>query len=263
MAIACNGAPGPSAPMPHPFPELDACDREILAAFRDHEAPPPGTAERVYERVVAHPDGTLELQPAPGVPWARSIAISVAIAAGVLLAIRGVVTGAAALRESPVAVPTQAELGHAGEPNEGRAQVAKPAKPTPRPARPAPAPAIVDTPAAAVDPSPVDAPPPARSRVARATTPAEDGSNLARDLELLATAKRTADATARIALLERHAREHPKSKLAEERDVLTIETLCALGRQSDAKKRARTFAERHAGSAFNTRVEKSCAGAGA
>ena len=51
-------------------------------------------------------------------------------------------------------------------------------------------------------------------------------------------------------LLQQHAKAHPNSTLAEEREVLIIETLCALGRSADAHARATAFSKRHPKSAF-------------
>lgn len=242
--------------------ELSPTDRAILAAFRELESPPPGAAARVYRATLARIESQDDVSPpvAPAMLWVRSIALSFAIAAAVLLAIRGVVTGASALREQARAVPAQAEHGVAGDTEvSGRAQKAKPPKPTPaaKPDEPA---AAAEVPAAAVEPEPtVQEPPTPRAAPARADSSASD---LAADLELLAEAKRTADPTPRLSLLERHAKAHPRSTLAEERDVLIIEALCALGRTSEARTKATRFAERHPRSAFHARVQKSCVSAG-
>lgn len=250
--------------------ELSATDRAILEAFRAAENPPPGAARRVYaavrDRVEAEHDvsGPISVpQPVPQpVPWLRSIALSFAIAAAVLLAMRGVVTGAAALREEARATPAQAQHDVAGDADtSGEAHVAKPPKTTPAArttATPEPAPEVPAIEEPAVPPPAAALPEtaPSRSSKSRATTEASD---LAADLELLAEAKRTIDPTPRLALLTRHAKAHPSSTLSEERDVLLIETLCALGRTGDAKTRATAFATRHPKSAFHARVSQSCA----
>jgi hypothetical protein len=252
--------------MPQSMHELSATDRAILEAFRAAENPPPGAARRVYaavrDRVEAEEHDVPGPISRPPIPWLRSIALSVAIAAAVLLTMRGVVTGAAALREEARTAPAQAQHDVAGDAEtSGEAQVAKPPKTTP-PARasatsePVPeAPALEEP--AVPEPAPVaPASSPSRSSKSRAATEASD---LAADLELLAEAKRTIDPTPRLALLTRHAKTHPGSTLSEERDVLLIETLCALGRTADAKTRATAFATRHPKSAFHARVSQSCA----
>lgn len=242
--------------------ELSATDRAILTAFREHESPPPGAAQRVYLAALARiTDEDEGPAPIPPIPWLRSIALSVAIAAAVLLAMRGVVTGARALREDARATPGQAALGVSDDTEtSGEAQVAKPPKPARSTAAP-PATEAAQAPVVVPEP-PAPTPDPAAARPPRSRGAAADASDLAADLELLAEAKRTADPTPRLQLLSRHAKAHPRSTLAEERDVLIIETLCALGRSADARARATAFAERRPASAFHARVSKSCAAHG-
>jgi hypothetical protein len=231
---------------------LDARDRKLLAAFRDGESPPPGVAKRCYDAVVARVDADdLDFAPAPPVPWLRSIALSFAIAAAVLLMMRGTIVMVAGLRaDTSSSVHVLAEHVEREDPPPQVAEIAAPSI--------APTPVTVPSEAEPSMPEPPTEPP-------AATTPKKRGqaaTDLTADLALLTAAKRATDPAQRLKLLEQHARDHRSSTFAEERDVLTIEALCELRRDSEAKTRASAFLRLHPRSAFAARVQQSCAAAG-
>ncbi|MCA9590992.1 MAG: hypothetical protein KC657_37095 [Myxococcales bacterium] len=55
------------------------------------------------------------------------------------------------------------------------------------------------------------------------------------------TALSRGDAAGALAALDTHAREFPKSQLAEEREVLAIQALASSGRVAEARRRAARF----------------------
>ncbi len=136
----------------------------------------------------------------------------------------------------------------------------------------APAPRVAPRPVAVVAPAalPPAAPAPAfeppapakvQSPVRTPTTPA--AASLDRDNQLVRDAGdrlRDGDAAAALAITDAHAREFPKSALADARTALRIEALCALGKTAQAKGEARLFAREHASSLVLARIERSCAG---
>jgi hypothetical protein len=73
-----------------------------------------------------------------------------------------------------------------------------------------------------------------------ATHPAEDAAERAL-IDMARTAVARGDGDGALAPLERHAREFPKGRLAEEREWLRIQALLATGRGDDAKERASSF----------------------
>lgn len=239
--------------------ELDANDRHLLAAYREVANPPAGTMDRVYEDVLER------VQPVVlPVPWGKSVAMSFAIAAGMLLALRGVVAGTQSAKET--GTPQQMQAPMAGEtiPTSGKVtpKLAEP-EPAGGKATPAAAPpqqeAEIEAPEAAT-PAPTPTPrPAAKASTKPKPAPAED---LAAELELLAAAKRAEDPTERLKLLEAHASKYTRSRLTEERAVLTIEAMCTLGQSDGASKRAKSFGERFPKSAFAGRISRSCAEAG-
>jgi hypothetical protein len=237
--------------------ELDARDHELLAAYREQDDPPPGAMDRVYDEVL------LRVQPVVlPTPWLKSAAVSFAIAAGVLLAVRGVAMGTRAARQTVTPQSMQAPMsGQPASPG-GETTMVAPTKATERTAVVTPAPAATApvVPEEEVAPQEPAIATPSKTKARTKATPT--ASDLAADLELLAQAKRTDDPTERLALLREHAATHGKSKLAEEREVLTIEAMCTLGKSADARSRAEGFRTRFPGSAFAGRVSRSCAEAG-
>ncbi len=239
--------------------ELDATDRQLLAAYREAADPPAGAMDRVFEEVLDR------VQPVVlPVPWAKSVGMSFAIAAGLLLAMRGVIVGTQSAKQTATPTQMQAPMAGSADPNAGQAtpKLTKPA-PTERTAEQAPAPPAEEV---EVEPmteaTPAPSPRPAGVTKPKAKTAPVSAEDLAAELELLAAAKRAEDPTERLKLLKQHASTYSRSRLAEERAVLTIETMCTLGQSDGARERAKTFGERFPKSAFAGRISRSCAEAG-
>ncbi len=195
----------------------------------------------------------------------KSVAISVAIAAGVLLMLRVGHSGWQALRdgastrlhEAPsVVTPTQPPT-HA-------------TRPAPDSGGPALAPAVVEPPGDDVPASTTVAPDPAprRHRAAAPTTadpPARDDDPvdvLAREVALMRDARAAlgrGDAAAVWRLTERHAREHPDGALEPEREAWRVVAACML-RRPDAAQRVARFARQFPDSVHRARVTTACEG---
>jgi RNA polymerase sigma factor (sigma-70 family) len=119
---------------------------------------------------------------------------------------------------------------------------------------PAPTPVIDVT-----EPAPVQTAKP-RPREARAVP---DAPSLERHNQLLLDAAdrlREGDAAAALAITDAHAREFPKSALADARAALRIEALCAQENVAQARGEAHLFVRAHPSSPVLARVERSCAG---
>jgi hypothetical protein len=137
-------------------------------------------------------------------------------------------------------------------------------EPTPAPNKRAPiasaptsdeaAPAPEAVPAVEADTAPTATP--AKPRPRKVVASADE---LAEDMRLLEQARRTEDPTARLGLLREHAKTHDRSKFAEEREMMTIEALCTVGKGDDARTRARSFHRQWGKSAFAARISRSCA----
>ncbi len=114
-------------------------------------------------------------------------------------------------------------------------------------------------------------PPPAASAATAAPTasalataaphgvaPPPSGSATARpEIEILREAQAAlAGSPARaLALAEEHARSHPRGNLGQEREMVRIQALVALGKKEEARAAARAFKERHPGSAYTQRID--------
>ncbi|HET9955159.1 MAG TPA: hypothetical protein VFQ61_11680 [Polyangiaceae bacterium] len=99
----------------------------------------------------------------------------------------------------------------------------------------------------------------AGSRARSASKPSAPDS-LNQELDLLHAAQkawRSGQAKQALVLIERHQREYPRSVLGLERDALRILSLCAAGREGEAKALARRFNGRR--SPLGAAVEQSCA----
>ena len=84
---------------------------------------------------------------------------------------------------------------------------------------------------------------PASSAVASAAAPPRD-PGLARErhlLDMARTALSRGDTGSALSAVDNHAREFPKSQLAEEREVLAIQALASAGRMTEARRRASAF----------------------
>jgi hypothetical protein len=138
-----------------------------------------------------------------------------------------------------------------GEPVEPPAPaLLAPLIPAPRPARSRHAPGT--TSAAATKESPR---PPARADDAPAKpvgAPADDGE----ELRLLSRAHSALalDPAFALTLAHEHRRRFPSGSMDQEREVIAVSALMALGRVDDARQAADRFARDHAGSAYVARI---------
>jgi hypothetical protein len=103
---------------------------------------------------------------------------------------------------------------------------------------------------------PASAPPREREDIDRKPTPAPAPS-LEAELALLELA-RTAPPREALAALEQHRLEFERGMLVDEREVLRVETLCALGRAAEAQTAAADFLAAHPESPLRSRLEPAC-----
>lgn len=104
---------------------------------------------------------------------------------------------------------------------------------------------------------------PNRSRAVGERAPTDPGPNLGPEVALMAEARSAlgaGDPALAVELFQKHARRFPRGVFARERDVSWIVALCALGREDEAKRRAKVFLDRHGTSALADRVRRSCGG---
>jgi hypothetical protein len=235
----------------------DAADA-YLAAFR-RERPGAATRARNWEAISrrrAEPPAPVLLRP----QWRRaavSVTAALAIAAAVLLLLRGVGLGVSALTERARGSAVQAPDG--AEPRPHRALVSPPARPQ---ATPAP---LVETPTSPAEPvlqRPAAAaanPHATPRRDADATPPQDPTDALAEETRLVAEARRalsSSDPATALEPLREHARRFPQGALAEERDAYAAIAHCR--DQPPQREAARRFLAAHAGSVHAPRVQAAC-----
>ncbi len=108
---------------------------------------------------------------------------------------------------------------------------------------------------------PVVAPPsaaPVTSAAPTAPVPTPHASAVARpEIEILRDAQAAAASSpARaLALADEHERSYPNGSLGQEREMIRIQALVALGRKSEARARAARFRASHPGSAYAQRID--------
>lgn len=268
-------------------PELSPEARDLLGAFRVDQSPAASVRARHWkglERRLSQGPASAPAQAAgQGLYYAKVVGATVALAAGVLLAVKVVGLGVAAISraggepamEAPYQGAAESEGGQARERGAAaesarrggasRAGVAEaePAgevEPSPDEEEPAPeAPAEADTEA---EPSRSQPRPRARaSRSSGSTTAASAASDLTAELALIKEATRAKQA-GRTALglevLRRHAERFPSGTLADERRVLRAELLCVAGRVDEARAEAQAFLRQRSGSALSGRMRRAC-----
>jgi hypothetical protein len=99
--------------------------------------------------------------------------------------------------------------------------------------------------------------------VARAAPKHAPHTTLPEELDLLHDAQakwRAGNATAALALLAEHRRRFPHSELAPERNALTVLSLCATNRTTEARRIAQGFLKHARNSPLRSAVEESCGG---
>jgi outer membrane protein assembly factor BamD (BamD/ComL family) len=87
-------------------------------------------------------------------------------------------------------------------------------------------------------------------------------AGLDEELALLQGAQRAlrdSDASAALAALRRHEREHPEGELREAREALAVAALCAAGDVTSAHRRRDGFLRSFPGSAYAAKVRRGCA----
>jgi hypothetical protein len=235
--------------------ELDERTRRYLDRLRDRGAPPEAAKQRMYANLEAQLGGGGGDDPG-GEPagdggagsgaWvAKVVGATAGLTVGGLVVLRlGVelvraLTGAPqidAQRDHPPAQPV--ELASAPERDEVELEAPE--------ARP---------PEEAIEPS---RPTARQSDDAPRQPPAVGGDTLAAELALLEAAHAARDPGAALLELERHLAQFPRGELADERELLRVETLCRLDRQADARALAERFLLERPGSALRQRIASAC-----
>jgi hypothetical protein len=204
--------------------DLSPETRGLLASLASSHDPPPEMAQRVRERVDVRVAATPTLAPRPA--WMAWIGL-----------------GLAALALSWWATRPVAPVAPSPSPRSTPAVVA-PIAPTTPPVITAPSPPVIA------------APPPPRvlaPRVERDDLPAE-----LRWIERAQSALAADDPAAAQAALRAHGRLFPHGHLAEEREALAVQVLCASGRADEARQAAADFVARHPTSPQAARVRRTC-----
>lgn len=88
--------------------------------------------------------------------------------------------------------------------------------------------------------------------------PAVGEGTLAAELALLEAAHAARDPAAALLELDRHLARFPRGELADERELLRVETLCRLDRLTDARALAERFLLERPGSALRQRIASAC-----
>jgi hypothetical protein len=91
----------------------------------------------------------------------------------------------------------------------------------------------------------------ALSASASASAPARSEIEILRE----AQAALASSPTRALALTDEHARAHPKGSMGQEREMIRIQALVALGRRDEARALAKAFKERHPSSAYAQRLD--------
>jgi hypothetical protein len=195
----------------------DPLPDDVADFFRRAEPPP--LPDGLEARVMARVETTLAAT-------ASSAMVQLTLTKAVALLLAGAVAGVAMDRVIVSREPRVPEPAVGGAPSP--APVAAPA--------PAPPAVPVDVPPAVPAPSPAPTHPHAPART-RDTNLAEERTQL----EMARTDLARNDAAQALGVLQEAQRRFPSGALAEEREVLMIQTLTALGRVSDAQARAKQF----------------------
>mgnify|MGYP000259131707 CR=1 FL=1 len=247
--------------------EVDGLTGPELAATLGRKLPTVYSRIRVLRQRFEHSTGDTPNEERPHAsargwallqPWlaAPSVSGTALFAVAAAVAVAGVVTVAVVRSAEP---PVSTPIPTAPK----RAEVA----PSPSPPKPAPrVPAAARTPG---EPPVVEAPraeptrPTPRTRPRRdeqaASTPVYD---LAADTRLLRQANQAVqrgDATQARTLLEQHEAEFREPSQPDLRTTVWVATLCALGREDEAKRRAQALLKARPGTPFAPRLRSSCA----
>lgn len=213
--------------------DLSPETRGLLASLAPSHDPPPDVALRVHARVA---ERTAAATPStPGAAWKLWAGVGVTVLALGWWATRPPTPGAP---QPPRPVPA----------------VVVPAPPPAPPVVVAP-PVVLALPSVPVLAAPVPAAV-AAPRVERDDLPGE-----LRWIERAQTALAAGDPGAAQAALRGHARAFPRGHLAEEREALSVQALCASGRTEEARRAAAAFVARRPTSPQSARVRRTCVAA--
>jgi hypothetical protein len=241
-------------------PQLDDQTREALSAL---DQPPPGVEDRLFAAILQTTggggDGGGSQLPIGGgesalAYVAKVVGATLGLTAAGFALVAASAVGVRSLRETPerTSTPSSSPADITSPSTDGTAEL----------------PTAVDTePASASDP-----PDPASASPGQASAPARNPSGTAKsnaalsptptleaELALLEVARGAAPHAA-LAALERHRVEFEHGMLADEREVLRVENLCALGRASEAEVIASTFVAARPHSPLRSRIEGACKG---
>lgn len=187
-------------------------------------------------------------------------------AAGLLLAAAGALVFWLAGRSEPNEESTPGPAIAATNPARAEPAVMPPAEPTPE-AMPEPSPAALPSAGSAGEEPEreVATQPAARARPSHSARPLTEREplDLPEEHRLLRSARTALPTTPTrtLAKVREHARRFPSGVLAEEREMLRVSALAAIGRSADARRAADSFRSRWPRSAYARRVEELAAGA--
>jgi hypothetical protein len=203
---------------------------------------------RVSEATRARLSRRAPIYAALGVISSKAGAVGSLLASKTVMTVGGVaaiaIAGVWALQEDSAALPPET------------------APPTAISALPTRAPRSEPLPAATEQPSVAEPPPPAapaEAPKARAHGPVPIIDSLQAELEMLRRARgqlASGEASAALAITDDHARRFRNAKLAQEMEVVRIESLAALGRSGEAEQRANRFLKRYPDSMLAARVRR-------
>ncbi len=253
-------------------PEPSPAARALLRAFQEHESPSPAARTHGWDALQAR----LHAEPSPAANGRRyvlvkSTAVAVAIAAVVLLALKGVGAGVTALADQ-ARQPAMEAPYQGGSASDGGQAV--PRAPRVLPSRTSAAATASEHEAAVLEAPVLEAPEleepmptavtrpsrprPAAPSAAPASSPADD---LQAELALIKRANEAKQAGRHadgLAVLREHAERFARGTLADERMVLRAELECASGRAREARELAERFLRERAGSALAGRMRGVC-----
>jgi hypothetical protein len=234
--------------------QLDERTRRDLARMRDRGAPSEAAKQRMFAALEAQlgPDGGgnddgsgadpgWELVGdggASSLGWAaKVVGATVGLAAGGLVAIRVGVELVRALTAAPeLEPPPEHTQPVVIAPDEREAVV----------------------PEAAPEAELAELAPPGKRRTVAVPSQRPHEDTLAAELALLEAAHAARDPAAALVELERHLDQFPDGELADERELLRVQTLCRLDRLVDARTLAERFLLEHPSSALRRRLGSAC-----
>jgi hypothetical protein len=126
-----------------------------------------------------------------------------------------------------------------------------------RPGPPLPRTAVAPAPAPVPEAPSASSPPRAVAPLQAAPSGSAPAPVARTEIEILreAQAARGSNPSRALALVDEHARAHPRGRLAQERDLIRIEATLALGRRAEASALAQQFRARYPGSAYAQRLD--------